>query len=102
MHPQQLGVGEDKDGKYTGTVLCGRINANGEATFGGSVNANGDYTNAADTWHMFGKGGAAILSMENGTRTGHFEKLAIAGGAAQSVEWVYDSQLGRYVLCSGY
>ena len=102
LHPQQLGVGEDKDGKYTGTVLCGRINASGEATIGGSVNASGDYTNAADTWHVCGKGGAAVVSMENGTRTGHFEKLAIAGGAAQNVEWVYDSQLGRYVLCSDY
>lgn len=102
LHPQQLGVGEDKDGKYTGTVLCGRINASGEATIGGSVNANGDYTNAADTWHVCGKGGAAVVSMENGERIGHFEKLAIAGGAAQNVEWVYDSQLGRYVLCSSY
>ena len=90
MGPTGLGVGEDKDGKYSGTVFCG------------NVNASGDYTNAADTWHMFGKGGAAILSMENGTRTGHFEKLAIAGGAAQNVEWVYDNQLGRYVLCSDY
>lgn len=90
MGPTGLGVGEDKDGNYTGTVLCG------------SVNANGDYTNAADTWHVCGKGGAAVVSMENGERTGHFEKLAIAGGAAQNVEWVYDSQLGRYVLCSDY
>lgn len=90
MGPKEIAAGQDKAGNCTGSIKCGNIHA------------NGDYTNAANSWRMIGKDSKIILAMENGTRTGYFEKLSIAGGAAQNVEWVYDSQLGRYVLCTNY
>ncbi|WP_302814949.1 phage tail spike protein, partial [Ruthenibacterium lactatiformans] len=102
LGPEGIGVGERKDGSYTGAVSCGRINVNGDVIANGSVNANGNYTNAADTWRMTGKNGSVILRMEGTERTGYFDKLSIAGGAAQNVEWVYDNLLGRYVLCTNY
>lgn len=102
LGPEGIGVGERKDGSYTGAVSCGRINVNGDVIASGSVNANGNYTNAADTWRMTGKNGSVILRMEGTERTGYFDKLSIAGGAAQNVEWVYDNLLGRYVLCTNY
>lgn len=81
LGPTVAGVGEKSDGSYVGTFRAGTV-----------VVYNAVKADSGD----------AILSVENGKRTGHFEKLAIAGGAAQNVEWVYDSQLGRYVLCSDY
>lgn len=99
-----LFVGRQYDGSYSGAVSCGRIDANGvinasgDIVTEGSVNANGNYTNAADTWRMIGKNGA-ILTVEGSERTGHFEKLAIAGGGAARVEWVWDASLNRRVLC---
>ena len=94
LAPKSLGVGEKKDGSYTGIVKCGDITANG------SITANGNYTNAADNWIMSGKNGKAILTMEGSERTGHFDKLSVSGGAAQSIEWVWDGRISRYVLCS--
>lgn len=91
---ERLGVGEKKDGTYTGIVKCGYITANG------SINANGNYTNAAENWSMIGKNGNAIISMEGSERTGHFDKLSVSGGAAQNIEWVWDPHISRYVLCA--
>lgn len=91
---ERLGVGEKKDGTYTGIVKCGYITANG------SINANGNYTNAAENWSMIGKNGNAIISMEGSERTGHFDKLSVSGGAAQNIEWVWDPRISRYVLCT--
>ena len=100
LAPERLGVGEKKDGSYTGAVKCGYITVNGSVTANGSVNANGNYTNAAENWIMSGKNGDAILTMEGSERTGHFEKLAVSGGAPQNIEWVWDASMSRYVLCS--
>lgn len=91
---ERLGVGEKKDGSYTGIVKCGYITANG------SITANGNYTNAAENWSMTGKNGNAILTMEGSERTRHFEKLSVSGGAAQNIEWVWDPRISRYVLCT--
>lgn len=97
---EHLGVGEKKDGTYTGTVKCGYITANGSIISNGSINANGNYTNAAENWSMIGKNGNAIISMEGSERTGHFDKLSVSGGAAQNIEWVWDPRISRYVLCT--
>ena len=43
--------------------------------------------------------GSAFVYLDGGSRVGCFEKLAIGGGAAYTVEWVWDSALGRNVLC---
>ena len=104
LGPKGLGVGERKDGSYTGAVSCGHIDANGgvnasgDIVANGSISANGNYINTADTWRVIGKNGA-ILTVEGSERTGHFEKLAIAGGGAARVEWVWDANLSRRVLC---
>ena len=42
--------------------------------------------------------GSAFVYLDGGSRVGCFEKLAIGGGAAHTVEWVWDSALGRNVL----
>lgn len=94
LGPVDVGVGEKSDGTYTGIVKCGYITANG------SINANGNYTNAAENWSMIGKNGNAIISMEGSERTGHFDKLSVSGGAAQNIEWVWDPRISRYVLCT--
>lgn len=94
LGPVGVGVGKKSDGTYTGIVKCGYITANG------SINANGNYTNAAENWSMIGKNGNAIISMEGSERTGHFDKLAVSGGAAQNIEWVWDPRISRYVLCT--
>ena len=94
LGPIGAGVGEKSDGSYTGIVKCGYITANG------SINANGNYTNAAENWSMIGKNGNAIISMEGSERTGHFDKLSVSGGAAQNIEWVWDPRISRYVLCT--
>lgn len=94
LGPIGVGVGEKSDGTYTGIVKCGYITANG------SINANGNYTNAAENWSMIGKNGNAIISMEGSERTGHFDKLSVSGGAAQNIEWVWDPRISRYVLCT--
>lgn len=95
LGPVGVGVGEKSDGTYTGIVKCGYITANG------SINANGNYTNAAENWSMIGKNGNAIISMEGSERTGFFDKLSVSGGAAQNIEWVWDPRISRYVLCTG-
>lgn len=97
---ERLGVGEKKDGTYTGIVKCGYITANGSIISNGSINANGNYTNAAENWSMIGKNGNAIISMDGSERTGHFDKLSVSGGAAQNIEWVWDPRISRYVLCT--
>lgn len=94
LGPVGVGVGEKSDGTYTGIVKCGYITANG------SINANGNYTNAAENWSMIGKNGNAIISMEGSERIGHFDKLSVSGGAAQNIEWVWDPRISRYVLCT--
>lgn len=92
--PDGVGVGEDINGNYHGNIFCGTAIVNG------TVNANGDYTNAANVWHMFGKDGIAILTMNGSERIGHFEKLSIAGGAPQTVKWVWNPDMEQYVLCT--
>ena len=73
------GVGEKSDGSYTGTFSAGTLVV----------------YNAVKT-----ESGKAILSVVNGQRIGHFDRLAIGGNADFGVEWVWDAQLNRYVLCS--
>lgn len=73
------GVGEKSDGSYTGTIKTGALVV----------------YNMVKT-----ESGNAILSVVNGQRIGHFDRLAIGGNADFGVEWVWDAQLGRYVLCS--
>ena len=87
LGPKGLGVGERKDGSYTGAVNCGRINA------------NGSYTNAAENWSMSGKNGSTILSMEGTTRIGSFDQISADGSAPLSVQWKYSAELDCFVLC---
>lgn len=79
LGPNGAGVGEKSDGSYTGKFSAGTL-----------VVYNGVKTES----------GKAILSVVNGQRIGHFDRLAIDGNADFGVEWVWDAQLNRYVLCS--
>lgn len=79
LGPTGAGVGEKSDGSYTGTFSAGTL-----------VVYNRVRTES----------GKAILSVVNGQRIGHFDRLAIGGNADFGVEWVWDAQLNRYVLCS--
>ena len=79
LGPTGAGVGEKSDGSYTGTFSAGTLVV----------------YNAVKT-----ESGKAILSVVNGQRIGHFDRLAIGGNADFGVEWVWDAQLNRYVLCS--
>ena len=79
LGPIVSGVGEKSDGSYTGTIKTGTL-----------VVYNRVKTES----------GNSILSVVNGQRIGHFDRLAIGDNADFSVSWVWDPQLGRYVLCS--
>ena len=79
LGPTGAGVGEKSDGSYVGTVKAGTL-----------VVYNMVRTDS----------GNAILSVQDGQRIGHFDRLAIGGNADFGVEWVWDAQLNRYVLCS--
>lgn len=79
LGPIGAGVGEKSDGSYTGTIKTGTL-----------VVYNRVKTES----------GNSILSIVNGQRIGHFDRLAIGDNADFSVAWVWDPQLGRYVLCS--
>ncbi len=79
LGPVGVGVGEKSDGSYIGTVKAGTMVV----------------YNAVKT-----ESGNAILSIVNGQRIGHFDRLAIGDNADFSVSWVWDPKLGRYVLCS--
>lgn len=79
LGPIGAGVGEKSDGSYTGTIKTGTL-----------VVYNRVKTES----------GNSILSVINGQRIGHFDRLAIGDNADFSVSWVWDPQLGRYVLCS--
>lgn len=79
LGPIGVGVGEKSDGSYTGTIKTGTL-----------VVYNRVRTES----------GNSILSVVNGQRIGHFDRLAIGENADFGVSWVWDSQLGRYVLCS--
>lgn len=77
--PIGVGVGEKSDGSYTGTIKTGTLVV---------------YDRVKT------ESGNSILSIVNGQRIGHFDRLAIGDNADFSVSWVWDPQLGRYVLCS--
>lgn len=79
LGPTGAGVGEKSDGSYVGTFRAGTV-----------VVYNAVKTDSGD----------AILSVQNGQRVGHFDRLAIGENADFSVSWVWDTQLSRYVLCS--
>lgn len=79
LGPTGAGVGEKSDGSYVGTVKAGTL-----------VVYNMVRTDS----------GNAILSVQDGKRIGHFDRLAIGGNADFGVSWVWDAQLGRHVLCS--
>lgn len=79
LGPISAGVGEKSDRSYTGTIKTGTL-----------VVYNRVKTES----------GNSILSVVNGQRIGHFDRLAIGDNADFSVSWVWDPQLGRYVLCS--
>lgn len=79
LGPTGAGVGEKSDGSYVGTIKSGTLVV----------------YNAVKT-----ESGNAILSVQDGQRIGHFDRLAIGGNANFGVSWVWDPQLSRYVLCS--
>ena len=79
LGPIGAGVGEKSDGSYTGTIKTGTLVV---------------YDRVKT------ESGNSILSVVNGQRIGHFDRLAIGENADFSVSWVWDPQLGRYVLCS--
>ena len=84
LGPTGVGVGEKSDGSYIGTVKAGTVRAGTLVVY-----------NAVKT-----ESGNAILSIVNGQRIGHFDRLAIGDNADFSVSWVWDPRLNRYVLCS--
>ena len=84
LGPVGVGVGEKSDGSYIGTVKAGTIKTGTLVVY-----------NMVKT-----ESGNAILSVRDGQRIGHFDRLAIGDNADFSVSWVWDPQLGRYVLCS--
>lgn len=77
--PTGAGVGEKSDGSYTGTFKAGTLVV----------------YNTVKT-----ESGTAILSVQDGQRIGHFDRLAIGDNADFGVSWVWDPQLSRHVLCS--
>ena len=79
LGPTVAGVGEKSDGSYVGTFRAGTLVVYSAVKIGS---------------------GDAILSVENGQRIGHFDRLAIGENADFGVSWVWDPQLSRYVLCS--
>ena len=79
LGPTVAGVGEKSDGSYTGTFSAGTLVV---------------YRTVKT------ESGNAILSVVNGQRIGHFDRLAIGDNADFGVSWVWDPQLNRYVLCS--
>lgn len=79
LGPTGAGVGEKSDGSYVGTFRAGTL------VVYNAVKADS---------------GNAILSVQNGQRVGHFDRLAVGENADFSVSWVWDAQLSRYVLCS--
>lgn len=79
LGPIGVGVGKKSDGSYTGTIKTGTMVV----------------YNMVKT-----ESGNAILSVVNGQRIGHFDRLAIGDNADFGVSWVWDPQLNRYVLCS--
>lgn len=84
LGPVGVGVGEKSDGSYIGTVKAGTVKAGTMVVY-----------NMVKT-----ESGNSILSVQDGQRIGHFDRLAIGDNADFSVSWVWDPQLGRYVLCS--
>ena len=84
LGPVGVGVGEKSDGSYIGTVKAGTIKTGTLVVY-----------NMVKT-----ESGNAILSVRDGQRIGHFDRLAIGDNADFSVSWVWDPKLGRYVLCS--
>lgn len=84
LGPVGLGVGEKSDGSYIGTVRAGTVRAGTMVVY-----------NAVKT-----ESGNSILSVQDGQRIGHFDRLAIGDNADFGVSWVWDPKLGRYVLCS--
>lgn len=89
LGPVGVGVGEKSDGSYIGTVKAGTVRA-GTVRAGTMVVYNEVKTES----------GNAILSVQDGQRIGHFDRLAIGDNADFGVSWVWDPKLGRYVLCS--
>lgn len=79
LGPTGAGVGEKSDGSYVGTVKAGTL----------------VIYNTVKT-----ESGTAILSVQDGQRIGHFDRLAIGDNADFGVSWVWDPQLSRHVLCS--
>ena len=79
LGPVGVGVGEKSDGSYIGVVKTGTL-----------VVYNKVRTES----------GNSILSVKDGQRIGHFDRLAIGDNADFGVSWVWDPRLGRYVLCS--
>lgn len=84
LGPVGVGVGEKSDGSYIGTVKAGTIKTGTMVVYSTVKTESGN----------------SILSVVNGQRIGHFDRLAIGDNADFSVEWVWDPKLGRYVLCS--
>lgn len=84
LGPVGVGVGEKSDGSYIGTVKAGTVRAGTLVVY-----------NEVKT-----ESGNAILSVRDGQRIGHFDRLAIGDNADFSVSWVWDPRLNRYVLCS--
>lgn len=84
LGPVGVGVGEKSDGSYIGTVKAGTVRAGTMVVYN----------------EMKTESGNAILSVKDGQRIGHFDRLAIGDNADFSVSWVWDPKLGRYVLCS--
>lgn len=91
LSPGEVGIGQNYDGTYSGAVRTGDIYASGSANVGGNINATGA---SFQLIHQ----NKAIITSESGTRTGHFERLAINNGVDYAVDWVYDNELNRYVL----
>lgn len=84
LGPVGVGVGEKSDGSYIGTVKAGMIKTGTMVVY-----------NMVKT-----ESGNSILSVQDGQRIGHFDRLAIGDNADFGVSWVWDPRLGRYVLCS--
>lgn len=84
LGPVGVGVGEKSDGSYIGTVKAGTIKTGAMVVYDRVKTESGN----------------SILSVVNGQRIGHFDRLAIGDNADFSVSWVWDPRLGRYVLCS--
>lgn len=77
LGPEGLGLGQQKDGNFAGTLNCRAV--------------------SCDVVDIGGK--RTLGKSEDGQRIGEFDKIGTSTTAPIAIEWRYSDELGRLVLC---